>query len=279
MAALTLMARAREILQRRAGVSALVIVPLAAAAPACADTVFVLNTTANGNNYISGSSGGAFGSGPLGHASSSLGGGGTAVQMLGDTFTNKPTGSYLTSDMAFYSVDGVTTGPPSATANIIFQWQGTFTPDSTVDQTDALWLITSIVPVISPNDGGGSVVWSLDANISDADNTLVDETVSSSDVGNSFLQPFALGGTPESWVVTLDVQWTFPTTLDSNNHVIVQNPGDELNLSPEIDMTVLPGAEGAPAVPLPAAVWSGGTLLGVWMMGAFVRKLRMRHVM
>jgi len=269
MSLLTLMSRARETLQRRAGTSALIIVPLALVVPAHASSVFLF-----GSNYVtSGFSGGA-----LGNANSVFGPGGLSVQMTGDTLTTSSPGSYVTAGEAVDSAGGIDpTSPTSSTAHIVYTWQGTFAPGSTNGPPDALWLTTNISTLISPNDGQDTVAWSLDANIMDpCDNVLVDETVSSSEAGNSFVQPFVLSGTSDTWTVTLDVQWTFPTTTDMYGaHAVF--PNDQLDANSVIDMTILSGGEGLPAVPLPPAVWTGGSLLGFLLAGMSFRKWRTRQ--
>jgi hypothetical protein len=54
--------------------------------------------------------------------------------------------------------------------------------------------------------------------------------------------------------------------------------GDQLNVNPVIDMTIVSSSGTTlPTAPLPAAFWSGGSLLGLVVTGAFLRNLRLRR--
>jgi hypothetical protein len=268
MIPLNLMSRARELMGRRVVRSALVIIPLAMAAPVHANTTFVLGTNTLTSNRFSG--------GAFGHVGSSLVNGQT-VDLTGDTNTGNTQVSYLTDESAFGSSSRtVSTGPNSITSTIEYTWTGSFAPGGgRLGPTDGLSLAANIATNLLPNAGQGTVSWSLDASVSNYwGRVLAGGSLLSTDSGNSLFVPFA-SGRADSWQVTLDVEWTFPTSTDSNGVGGAAYPQDALDARSDIGMSIVasPGTSVA-TTPLPATVWSGGTLLGVLALGAFFRKPR-----
>ena len=239
MTHLGLMSRARELVATRVVGSALVILPLAMAAPVRADTTFVL-----GSNGVSGFSGGAFG-----HASSSPDGQG-GVQLTGDTLVGS---SFL---------NGFTVAQGGG--QIDYTWSGTFASGgSALTKTDDLILITAITSQLSPSVSPEKVTWTLDAKVSDSSSTLAEVFDSSSPTDESFSQKFKKG-VPATWTVTLDVTWDYAKgtpQIESN---------ETLDFTPVIDLSIAtPTGTTVPTTPMPASVWSGERCWGFWGGGVF----------
>jgi hypothetical protein len=277
MTHLGLMSRARELLVTRVAGSALVILPLAAAVPARADTSFVFDSdTISRDNFATGGA-------ALGDANYSLINGQT-IDLLGDTKGTAFGVPYVTDEEAFGSSSGkvFSTDSNTVTATIEYTWSGYFAPHAgRLDGTDQLVVGTDIVTNILQNQGdGGTVAWTLNASVSSySGRTLANGTLSSDDGSNPlFITPFA-SGKPDSWQVTLDLEWTFQTGLDSNKTIGAAFPQDALDADSKITMSLsTPSGATVATTPLPASVWSGGTLLGILGMGAFFRNARLRRM-
>ncbi|HVS71210.1 MAG TPA: hypothetical protein VHQ47_08145 [Phycisphaerae bacterium] len=271
MSSTSLLSRAKAMLQRRAAGTALVIVPLALAAPAAADSLFVL-----GNNSVSGPlSGGAVPPDPFGHADSSLISAGSGVELSGDTIPVDTPGTPLTA--AWAAKASVSAAGP---ATIVFEWSGGFASGSTLDTTDSVLLFDAISPKTMPDDSG-TVAWTIFAGINDPDGSaLVQQAISSSDAGDTFLLPVINAGTADSWDIQLAMQWTFPMTesggvINADSSVAAA----QLDAAPLIDLSIISQAGSSippePA-PLPAAFWPGASLLTLLAAGAFLRNRRPR---
>ncbi|HVX85907.1 MAG TPA: hypothetical protein VH253_14085 [Phycisphaerae bacterium] len=262
----TLLARAKHLFHHRAARSALVILPLALAAPVKADSLFLL-----GDNSVSGSiSGGS----AFGHANSALLSAGQTVQLDGDTIPVATPGSSITAALAAKaSFDAMN-------ANIVFDWNGSFSPGSALDPTYNLLLADSIFPKTMPDDAG-TLTWTLWTTVYDTDfNVLASQTVSSSDSSTSFLVPVTQAGIPNFWDVQLGLTWSF--AMNESNNVINADPSvadAQLDATPSIQLTIIPpaGSSFPPvATPLPAAFWPGASLLTLLASGAFLRNRRSR---
>lgn len=269
-----LLARARELLKRRnLAAAALVIVPLASAVPGRADSVasFTLGT----NTITTESSGG--GTVIFGHTTSS--GGGSAVALGGDTlaqFSPNPNDT-ISGD---FSPTGQLTALQAKTniGQIIYGWSGGF---SLQDNPNAQVVLSTFGISSSSTDQatGDAITWSLVISLANAVDS-VSTTISGGGFG-SF--PDLLSSDPSvdqlelddpaSWSAILTVNWDYPT----NPFPKPADPSDQLTFVPNLDLAVTstPGEALPPlAAPLPATVWSGGTLLLAMGLFTGVRKLR-----
>jgi len=244
MSTSTLMDRAKAVLQRRTAAAALVIVPLAIAVPGRADSV---QFSTLGPNTITGQ---GFTGGLYGHASSS--GDSSSVKLTGDTI-QPDSGTYLTAGNADQS-NGV----------IVFDWNGNFaSPPLSLAQLSLSFQNSSSYVGSDTED----LAWTLTVNLFDPiGDTIATNSTAGTGFGNATgsFDTFVSALEPDSWEANLTVTWKYPATVvDIFNNLGAINPTDQLNFSPSATLT-LSGSSGntpPPIAPLPATVWSGGSLL------------------
>jgi hypothetical protein len=267
MQARGLLFRARELLQQHALGTAMVIVPLAMAAPVAADSLsFTYDSDSSAvTGYTNPSSGG----GSFGTVNGSVSSDGMAICLTGSTMA--PTGQAAFPDPGFvpgylmpYSVLQSANGDPV----IEFYWTGGLNGDA----TSGTQFLLSYNLAFTGIPGGSTAVapiscWDLEGTVYDGAGNLVSYSDHGSNVAlptgttEKFSNSGALSGdsigAPDTWTVELFVQWNPDATST-----------DELSADSQINLSFIPGVSsagtGPPGAPLPAAFGMGGLLLAAW---------------
>jgi hypothetical protein len=285
MAARSLMARAKELLEKRAG-AAMVIVPLAMAVPAAAGTVsFVYVDQHDGGSSITSSDGTSGGN--FGHIFATPQDDG--ILLTGDSMPVALPTQYLPASLAFTEVgfvnnlggvpfDGVDPYYLPGLPTINYIWTGGFAPGSVFDASIPLSLQYAINfqedPAKTSSQPFGSLYWILDVEIDDNSGTSVASSVTPLTESNGTMSPVTLtvplseGGAADdwSWTANLIVQWDSPSTDGVNP----SNPDDQLSISPSITLStdgVSDERDPGSSTPLPPILWSGAILLTLWGAG------------
>lgn len=286
MSTQSLMSRARELTRERVG-AALVIVPLATAVPASADTIQFYNP-------ISGSVTSTSGGGLFGHATGVAQPDQTAAQLEGDTIPTPMNTAFLTAGNAATNGDAsvATLQPPIP---IIFNWQGNLAPGSTsVPGTtigiDYIFNMLAIPSASYTPHNFGDLYWSLSVQVIDVDYNLMGSFSTLQSGPYTGLSNFVAGhgdlilttaGAPDQFFATLTVKWDLPKTRFTDAdppYYKADYPDDQLSFTSSIRLSNAGVSElpTPPSAPLPSIVWAGAIMMGLWGTGWGWRQARLR---